>query len=200
MKNARQSAHLSPSFPAQDFGEGSSSKKSKSDDIVDGSDEDGGEFDMNDAADGGNVIDDSSIQDAGAIDVDEGDEFVDMGGDSSSSDGEDGMDSDDSELESGRRRKKNVSPSGVPPGTPPRLKQNLPGKSAEAGIITQVYVENFMCHRKLTVPFCPNVNFINGANGSGKSAILAAIQICLGAQARKTGRAKTLKDLIRKGR
>ena len=51
----------------------------------------------------------------------------------------------------------------------------------------------------MTVNFCPNVNFINGANGSGKSAILAAIQICLGAQARRTGRAKTMKDLIRKG-
>ena len=32
-----------------------------------------------------------------------------------------------------------------------------------------------MCHRKLTVKLCRNVNFIHGQNGSGKSAILTAI-------------------------
>eukprot|EP00934_Nitzschia_sp_Nitz4_P001332 Nitzschia sp. Nitz4//scaffold133_size116822//74277//77815//NITZ4_003812-RA/size116822-snap-gene-0.17-mRNA-1//-1//CDS//3329535411//1332//frame0 len=67
----------------------------------------------------------------------------------------------------------------------------------ECGIITSIYVENFMCHRKLHVDLCRNVNFISGQNGSGKSAILAAIQICLGAGARRTHRAKNLKDLIR---
>lgn len=34
--------------------------------------------------------------------------------------------------------------------------------------------------------------------GSGKSAILAAIQICLGAGARRTNRARNLKELVRK--
>jgi len=58
---------------------------------------------------------------------------------------------------------------------------NAPGKPAEAGIITKIYCENFMCHRKLTVTLNRNVNFIHGQNGSGKSAILAAVQICLGA-------------------
>mmetsp|Transcript_6219 Transcript_6219/g.9089 ORF Transcript_6219/g.9089 Transcript_6219/m.9089 type:complete len:344 (+) Transcript_6219:140-1171(+) len=76
---------------------------------------------------------------------------------------------------------------------------NPSGKPAEAGIIKKIQVENFMCHRKLTVDLCRNVNFIHGQNGSGKSAILAAIQICLGAGARRTNRAKNLKDLIRKG-
>jgi chromosome segregation ATPase len=42
------------------------------------------------------------------------------------------------------------------------------------------------------------VNFIHGQNGSGKSAILAAIQICLGAGARRTHRARNLAELIRK--
>jgi len=42
------------------------------------------------------------------------------------------------------------------------------------------------------------VNFINGANGSGKSAILAAVQICLGAGAKRTHRARNLKELVRK--
>ncbi|KAL7570169.1 hypothetical protein ACA910_020007 [Epithemia clementina (nom. ined.)] len=80
----------------------------------------------------------------------------------------------------------------------PRRALNAPGKPAEAGIIKRVYVENFMCHPKLTVDLCRNVNFIHGQNGSGKSAILAAIQICLGAGARRTNRARNLKELVRK--
>jgi len=75
---------------------------------------------------------------------------------------------------------------------------NQKNKPPEAGIITKIYAENFMCHRKLTVELCRNVNFIYGQNGSGKSAILAAIQICLGAGARRTNRARSLKDLVRK--
>ena len=75
---------------------------------------------------------------------------------------------------------------------------NPSGKPAEAGIIHSVSVENFMCHRKLTVQLCRNVNFIHGQNGSGKSAILAAVQVCLGANAKRTHRARNLKDLVRK--
>jgi hypothetical protein len=69
---------------------------------------------------------------------------------------------------------------------------------SEAGIIKQICVENFMCHRTLRVDLNRNVNFICGQNGSGKSAILAAIQIGLGANARLTNRARNLKDLVRK--
>jgi chromosome segregation ATPase len=75
---------------------------------------------------------------------------------------------------------------------------NEPGKSAEAGVIKRIYVENFMCHRKFKLDLCRNVNFIYGQNGSGKSAILAAIQICLGAGAKRTHRARNLKELVRK--
>jgi len=53
-------------------------------------------------------------------------------------------------------------------------------------------------HRKLSVDLCRNVNFIYGQNGSGKSAILTAIQICLGSGARRTNRARSLKELVRK--
>ena len=42
---------------------------------------------------------------------------------------------------------------------------NPRGKPAEAGVIQKIYVENFMCHRKLTVDLCRNVNFIHGQNG-----------------------------------
>jgi structural maintenance of chromosomes protein 6 len=73
------------------------------------------------------------------------------------------------------------------------------GTEPETGIIVKVYCENFMCHRKLSVVMGPNVNFINGQNGSGKSAILAALQICLGARARITHRGTKLGDLVRQG-
>jgi chromosome segregation ATPase len=55
-----------------------------------------------------------------------------------------------------------------------------------------------MCHPKLTIKLCQNVNFIYGQNGSGKSAILAALQICLGVGAKRTNRARNLKELVRK--
>ena len=42
----------------------------------------------------------------------------------------------------------------------------------------------------------PHLNFISGENGSGKSAALQCLQVCLGVQARLTGRAKTGKELI----
>lgn len=54
-----------------------------------------------------------------------------------------------------------------------------------------------MCHAKLKIDFGRHVNFLHGQNGSGKSAILAALQICLGAQARKTHRASSLGGLVR---
>lgn len=56
-----------------------------------------------------------------------------------------------------------------------------------------------MCHRKMSIALGPRVNYINGQNGSGKSAILAALQICLGARARTTHRGGKISDLIRQG-
>lgn len=37
----------------------------------------------------------------------------------------------------------------------------------EAGQITEIYLENFMCHRKLSLKFGRSLNFIIGKNGSG---------------------------------
>ncbi|RLN83834.1 hypothetical protein BBJ28_00017697, partial [Nothophytophthora sp. Chile5] len=82
-----------------------------------------------------------------------------------------------------------------------------PGETAQAdaeldsemGVVEEIYCENFMCHRKMRVALCPHINFITGENGSGKSAIIAAIQICLGASARVTHRGKSIKNLIRHG-
>ena len=52
------------------------------------------------------------------------------------------------------------------------------------GIIADKRVLYAISQRKLKINLCRNVNFVNGQNGSGKSAILASIQICLGANAR----------------
>ncbi|KAI9596281.1 P-loop containing nucleoside triphosphate hydrolase protein [Syncephalis fuscata] len=71
--------------------------------------------------------------------------------------------------------------------------------AAEMGVIESVDIIDFMCHRRLTMRFGPHVNFVVGNNGSGKSAILTAIIICLGAKANVTQRASNLKSLIREG-
>ncbi|ETP10882.1 hypothetical protein F441_13557 [Phytophthora nicotianae CJ01A1] len=76
-------------------------------------------------------------------------------------------------------------------------KQSAPvSTSCEMGVIEEIYCENFMCHRKLRVTLSPHINFITGENGSGKSAIIAAIQICFGATARTTHRGKNIKAFI----
>ncbi|GBF90900.1 structural maintenance of chromosomes [Raphidocelis subcapitata] len=68
-----------------------------------------------------------------------------------------------------------------------------------AGHVKSVKLQNFMCHVNFEMEFSSHVNFISGTNGSGKSAVLQALQICLGATARETGRGRNLRELIRTG-
>ncbi|CAZ79896.1 unnamed protein product [Tuber melanosporum] len=75
-------------------------------------------------------------------------------------------------------------------------KPNVP---AENGIIQSVTCQNFMCHRWLEIKFGPFVNFVIGHNGSGKSAILTAITLCLGGKAAATNRGTSMKSLIKEG-
>ena len=79
-----------------------------------------------------------------------------------------------------------------------------------------------MKHKNLTLKLGPHLNFIivriidvislvcdslmafplprsQGKNGSGKSTILAAIQVALGSNAKTTGRGKNLGELVRRG-
>lgn len=56
-----------------------------------------------------------------------------------------------------------------------------------------------MCHGNFEMDVGPRLNFIIGNNGSGKSAILTGISICLGAKASETNRGSSLKDLIKEG-
>jgi chromosome segregation ATPase len=75
-------------------------------------------------------------------------------------------------------------------------KQNV---ATDSGIIEEIQCINFMCHAHLTVTLGPLINFIIGHNGSGKSAVLTALTICLGGKATATNRAQNLKSLIKEG-
>ena len=57
-----------------------------------------------------------------------------------------------------------------------------------------------MCHDKLHVELGPLINFIVGLNGSGKSAVLTAITLCLGGKTSSTNRGASLKSLIKSDR
>lgn len=71
---------------------------------------------------------------------------------------------------------------------------------AENGIIESVECINFMCHERLYVELGPLINFIVGENGSGKSAVLTALTLCLGGKASSTNRGGSLKSFIKEGR
>ncbi|KAF2073495.1 hypothetical protein CYY_005204 [Polysphondylium violaceum] len=76
--------------------------------------------------------------------------------------------------------------------------QNIPQREEpESGIIELISLENFMCHRRFEIKLGNNVNFISGENGSGKSALLVALIITLGAKAGFTNRGHKLTDLIK---
>jgi structural maintenance of chromosomes protein 6 len=89
-----------------------------------------------------------------------------------------------------------------------RMTQKLHGRpkligdnhAAENGIIESITCINFMCHERLQCDLGPLLNFIVGENGSGKSAILTAITLCLGGKPSSTNRGGSLKSFIKEGR
>eukprot|EP00210_Caulerpa_lentillifera_P003082 g2944.t1 len=75
----------------------------------------------------------------------------------------------------------------------------IPSESGTAGQILRVKLVNFMCHGNFEIYLKKHVNFIYGRNGSGKSSILQAIQLCLGCTARETGRGSNLSTFVKTG-
>ncbi|NWV57009.1 SMC6 protein, partial [Daphoenositta chrysoptera] len=70
----------------------------------------------------------------------------------------------------------------------------------EVGIIESIQLKNFMCHSNLgPFQFGSNLNFVIGTNGSGKSSVLTALIVGLGAKATATNRGSSLKMFIQKG-
>ncbi|KAF2144764.1 uncharacterized protein K452DRAFT_222905 [Aplosporella prunicola CBS 121167] len=80
-----------------------------------------------------------------------------------------------------------------------RFEKRMDNHAAENAIIEEIKCINFMCHSHLTVPLGPLINFIIGHNGSGKSAVLTALTLCLGAKATSTNRGQNLKSFIKAG-
>ncbi|KAJ1325605.1 structural maintenance of chromosomes protein 6 [Microdochium nivale] len=66
-------------------------------------------------------------------------------------------------------------------------------------IIESIECINFMCHVRLHCELGPLLNFIVGENGSGKSAILTAITLCLGGKASATNRGGSLRSFVKEG-
>uniref|UniRef100_A0A6I8NTN1 Structural maintenance of chromosomes protein 6 n=1 Tax=Ornithorhynchus anatinus TaxID=9258 RepID=A0A6I8NTN1_ORNAN len=77
---------------------------------------------------------------------------------------------------------------------------NSQATSGEVGIIESIQLKNFMCHSMLgPFKFGPNVNFVIGNNGSGKSAVLTALIVGLGGKAIATNRGSSLKGFVKDG-
>ncbi|KAI0081596.1 P-loop containing nucleoside triphosphate hydrolase protein [Panus rudis PR-1116 ss-1] len=74
-------------------------------------------------------------------------------------------------------------------------KTKTQGGIAEMGIVEELEMHQFMCHKYLTFKFGPQINFIIG----GKSAVLSALTVALGGKAATTGRGNGLKSFIREG-
>lgn len=73
-------------------------------------------------------------------------------------------------------------------------------RPADNSIIESITMINFMNHEKCHLELGPLINFIVGENGSGKSAALTALIICLGGRASATNRGGSLKAFIKEGR
>ena len=80
-----------------------------------------------------------------------------------------------------------------------RNEKTMENRPADNGVIESVTCINFMCHSKLHVVLGPLINFIIGHNGSGKSAVLTALTLCLGGKAASTNRGQSLKSFIKEG-
>ncbi|XP_065093182.1 structural maintenance of chromosomes protein 6 [Ochlerotatus camptorhynchus] len=72
-------------------------------------------------------------------------------------------------------------------------------QNVRSGKILKIQLKNFMCHRNLVVEFNKRANLLVGNNGSGKSAVLAALTIGLGCSANLTNRSSSVKQLIKHG-
>ncbi|XP_068577685.1 structural maintenance of chromosomes protein 6 [Cebidichthys violaceus] len=80
----------------------------------------------------------------------------------------------------------------------PSSSRGTPSSTGDIGLIESITLKNFMCHHWLgPFQFGPNVNFIVGNNGSGKSAILTALIVGLGGKATVTNRGMSLKDFVK---
>ena len=81
----------------------------------------------------------------------------------------------------------------------PVVPRSVHADECYCGTIARVELQNFMCHEDFSIDLIPHVNFIVGRNGSGKSAILVGISVCLGGKMSFTQRGDVARELIRRG-
>ncbi|KAJ3294038.1 Structural maintenance of chromosomes protein 6 [Rhizoclosmatium sp. JEL0117] len=79
-------------------------------------------------------------------------------------------------------------------------KEKVLALPACTGSLERVELVQFMCHQFFELNFNPKINFVIGHNGSGKSAILTGIMVCLGGKAGTTGRGSSVKSLVMEGK
>ena len=81
-----------------------------------------------------------------------------------------------------------------------RKRRAGPGElEGDVGVIERVHLENFMCHGEFHWTPNSRVNFVTGANGSGKSSVLQGITLGLLGETRSTKRYAKISEFIRKG-
>ncbi|KAJ3341938.1 Structural maintenance of chromosomes protein 6 [Gonapodya sp. JEL0774] len=83
--------------------------------------------------------------------------------------------------------------------------REMPGKNVDLskagtpGTIEWLQLVNILCHKNLRIDFATRLEFVFGRNGSGKSSLLAALMLALGARADQTNRGRSLKELLSYG-
>mmetsp|Transcript_21152 Transcript_21152/g.32444 ORF Transcript_21152/g.32444 Transcript_21152/m.32444 type:complete len:113 (-) Transcript_21152:3466-3804(-) len=74
-----------------------------------------------------------------------------------------------------------------------------PIKEYARGAIKRIQLHNFLTYNDVEIVPGPRLNCIMGPNGTGKSSVVCAIAIGLGAHAKVLGRADNLAEFIRTG-
>ncbi|XP_012286301.1 structural maintenance of chromosomes protein 5 isoform X2 [Orussus abietinus] len=72
-------------------------------------------------------------------------------------------------------------------------------ENTERGIITRIYLENFVTYTRVVVRPGRHLNVIIGPNGTGKSTIVCAIVLGLGGKPKVIGRALHIGEYVRAG-
>ncbi|KAI9503085.1 hypothetical protein BX070DRAFT_224706 [Coemansia spiralis] len=78
-----------------------------------------------------------------------------------------------------------------------RLPQDTPG--FRPGSIMHISLHNFVTYSKIDISPGPNMNMIIGPNGTGKSTVVCAIALGLGANTSVLGRAKNISEFVKHG-